>query len=124
MKIVFVFISVLYLVHSISLDEEIEAAELLDEVDPVQDSAAELLQAVGEVKEEARSCVSPGQVCKDDCDCCVNNNYCHCPFWGAFGANSCTCIFGDNIVCKKRMGKCKRNRPQKCPTSRSTRRRG
>ena len=97
-----VFICLLPLVYNFAFEEE-------------ESEVPELLDAVAPVQEEARSCKMGGQVCKDDCDCCINVMYCHCPLWGILGANSCSCIFGDAQTCKERQRKCTVNRPQSCP---------
>nr|AKT09044.1 putative neurotoxin LTDF S-07 [Dolomedes fimbriatus] len=107
MKILFVFISVLYLVYSFTLEEEMEALELLDEI-AVQD--AESLQTDDAVEERKRSCTRRGQSCEDDCECCADDwDTCSCTF-GLFG---CSCAHGTARDCYIKAEKCA-NKPKKC----------
>nr|ALJ10878.1 cystine knot toxin [Dolomedes sulfureus] len=109
MKILIVFISVLYLVHSFSVAEEKEALELLEEI-AVRD--AEPLQAEGAVGEEARACVHRGQSCNNDCDCCAGDwDTCSCTL-GFF----CSCVPGTARVCFEKQENCA-VKPKKCITT-------
>nr|ALJ10818.1 cystine knot toxin [Dolomedes sulfureus] len=110
MKILLVFISVLYLVHSFSLEAEKEALELLEEIalrdaEPVQAEVAE--------EEEARACVHRGQSYKSDCDCCAGD-WDHCNFRS-------TCVQGTARDCFDKQKNCA-VKPKKCITSSQNRR--
>nr|AKT08973.1 putative neurotoxin LTDF 03-06 [Dolomedes fimbriatus] len=89
MKILFVFITVLYVVHSFSQEEEDEAIELHEEI-ALRD--AEPPQAEVAVREEARSCKNAGEKCESDCDCCGDRGVCSC----TLGLFFCSC--GDGAV--------------------------
>nr|AGR53460.1 cystine knot toxin [Dolomedes mizhoanus] len=102
MKILLVFISALYVVHSFSVEQDKEASELLEEI-AVRD--AEPLQAEDAVEEESRSCKFPGDKCKDDCDCC-GNDWAHCNMWGP-------CAHGTIRDCFRKQEKCKK-KPKDC----------
>nr|AKT08976.1 putative neurotoxin LTDF 03-09 [Dolomedes fimbriatus] len=107
MKILLVFISVLYLVHSFTQEAEKEAIELLEET-AVQD--AEPLQAEVAVKEEARSCVGPRQKCESDCDCCLGDwDTCSC----TLGLFFCSCVSGIMRDCMWKDKNCA-VKPKKC----------
>nr|ALJ10867.1 cystine knot toxin [Dolomedes sulfureus] len=107
MKVLFVLISVLYLVHSFSLEEENEAIELHDEI-AVRDE--EPLQAEVAVKEEARSCTARGQSCKSDCECCDDDwDKCSC----TLGYFFCSCVPGTVNVCYDKQKTCS-NKPKNC----------
>nr|AGR53462.1 cystine knot toxin [Dolomedes mizhoanus] len=100
MKILLVFISILYLVHSFSVETEKEALELLDEI-AVRD--AESVQAEDAV-EEKRSCTARGQTCSSDCECCYDEwDYCSCWF------GSCSCVTGTINKCFDKKAKCNQN---------------
>nr|AGR53451.1 cystine knot toxin [Dolomedes mizhoanus] len=91
MKTLLVFISVLYLVHSFSLE--------------VEDEALQLLEAEDTVDEEQRACIQRGQSCKSDCDCCADD-WDQCNFWG-------TCVAGTASDCFDKKKNCK-VKPKKC----------
>nr|AKT08916.1 putative neurotoxin LTDF 01-22 [Dolomedes fimbriatus] len=110
MKIFLVFISVLYLAHSFSLEEEKEALELLEEI-AVRDAVP--LQAEVAVEEEARACVHRGQSCKSDCDCCADDwDTCSC----TLGLFACSCVPGTARVCYEKQQNCA-VKPKKCVTT-------
>nr|AKT09050.1 putative neurotoxin LTDF S-13 [Dolomedes fimbriatus] len=107
MKIFSVFISVLYLVHSFSQEEEKEAIELLEDI---ADRDAEPLQAEVAVKEEARACIRQGQTCNNDCDCCVGDfDTCSC----TLGLFFCSCVSGTVNDCTWKEKNCA-IKPNKC----------
>nr|AKT08969.1 putative neurotoxin LTDF 03-02 [Dolomedes fimbriatus] len=107
MKILFVFISVLYVVHSFSQEEEDEQLELLEEI-AVRD--AEPLQAEVAVKEEARTCKGVTQKCESDCDCCMGDwNSCSC----TLGLFFCSCVSGTMRDCIVKKEKCD-IKPKEC----------
>nr|AKT08971.1 putative neurotoxin LTDF 03-04 [Dolomedes fimbriatus] len=107
MKILFVFISVIYLVHSFSLEEEKEAIELLEDI-AVRD--AEPLQAEVALKEEARSCMNVRETCKSDCDCCLGDwDTCSC----TLGLFFCSCVNGTMRDCILKKEKCD-IKPKQC----------
>nr|ALJ10770.1 cystine knot toxin [Dolomedes sulfureus] len=110
MKIFLVFISVLYLVHSFTLEEEKEALELLEEI-ALRD--AEPVQAEVAVEEEARACVHRGQSCSTDCDCCAGD-WDHCNMFY-------TCVQGTARNCFDKQKNCK-VKPKKCITHSQNRR--
>nr|AKT09045.1 putative neurotoxin LTDF S-08 [Dolomedes fimbriatus] len=115
MKVLIVFISVLYLVHSYSLEEEKEALESLEEI-ALQD--AEPLLAADEVKEESRKCVHLGAECSNSCDCCGDTTYCNCPLFGLF---RCSCVPSTSDVCHTKMAECA-VKPKSCKVSADHRR--
>nr|AGR53458.1 cystine knot toxin [Dolomedes mizhoanus] len=102
MKTLLVFISVLYLAHSFSLEDEKEALELLEQLSVRN---AEILQAEDAVKEEARGCTHRGQKCQSDCDCCADD-WDKCNFWG-------TCVAGTVNNCFDKQKNCN-GKPKKC----------
>nr|AKT08919.1 putative neurotoxin LTDF 01-25 [Dolomedes fimbriatus] len=95
MKILLVFISVLYLVHSFTLEEN----EALASLEEIALREAEPLQAEDAVDEEARACIPRGQSCKSDCDCCAGD-WDQCNFWG-------TCVQGTARDCFDKQENCK-----------------
>nr|AKT08912.1 putative neurotoxin LTDF 01-18 [Dolomedes fimbriatus] len=101
MKILLVFISVLYLVHSFTLEEN----EALASLEEIALREAEPLQAEDAVDEEARACIPRGQSCKGDCDCCAGD-WDQCNFWG-------TCVQGTARDCFDKQENCK-VKPKKC----------
>nr|AKT08921.1 putative neurotoxin LTDF 02-02 [Dolomedes fimbriatus] len=105
MKIFFVFISVVYLVHSFTLEEEKEALELSEEIAV---GNAESLQAEDEVEERKRKCTARGKKCTSDCECCYDD-WDHCSCW--FG--SCSCVTGTINHCDDKRKKCP-NKPKQC----------
>nr|AKT08940.1 putative neurotoxin LTDF 02-21 [Dolomedes fimbriatus] len=107
MKTLLLFISVPYLAHSFTLEEEKEALELSEET-AVQD--AEPLQAEDAVEERQRKCIANGNSCKSDCDCCYGAyDHCSCWLW------SCSCVTGAANDCFNKKSKC--NMPNlKCVT--------
>nr|ALJ10836.1 cystine knot toxin [Dolomedes sulfureus] len=100
MKILFVFISAICLVHSFSQEEEKDALELVEEI---VFRHAEPLQAEVAVKEEARACKNTGESCDNDCDCCAGEwNSCSC----TLGLFFCSCVSGTMRDCMLKQEKC------------------
>uniref|UniRef100_A0A482ZCC1 U38-Lycotoxin-Lsp1e_1 n=1 Tax=Lycosa sp. SGP-2016 TaxID=1905177 RepID=A0A482ZCC1_9ARAC len=111
MKILFVLISTLYSVHCFTSEEVVGSSYLANELEAVEDTNSDQNVVLEPMREEERSCADMGQDCKDDCDCCLNIARCNC--W--FGKYFCSCTFGNYQTCQAKKGKCKRNRPQRCP---------